>query len=65
MQLWQPGQQLLTDLDIKLGRLAASVKNTPCDQADIIRACDTADRIIISIMRQDQDHENKSRNYFT
>jgi hypothetical protein len=65
MQLWQPGQQLLTAFDIKLGRLAASVKNTPCDQADIIRACNTADQSIISIMRQDQDHEDKSRNYFT
>ncbi|PHM48379.1 MULTISPECIES: hypothetical protein [unclassified Xenorhabdus] len=61
MQPWQPGQQLLTDFDIKLGRLAASVKNTPCDQVDIIRACDTADRIIASMMRQDHDH--KSRYY--
>lgn len=65
MQPWQPGQQLLTNFDIKLGRLAASVKNTPCDQNAIIRACNTADRIIVSIIRQDQDHENKSRNYFT
>ncbi|WFQ79963.1 hypothetical protein PXH59_01860 [Xenorhabdus sp. SF857] len=65
MQPWQPGQQLLTNFDIKLGRLAASVKNTPCDQADITRACNTVDRIIVSIMGQDQDHENKSRNYFT
>ncbi|CAM3697213.1 hypothetical protein [Xenorhabdus thuongxuanensis] len=65
MQPWQPGQQLLTNFDIKLGRLAASVKNTPCDQVDIIRACDIADLLILSMMRQDQDHENKSRNYFT
>ncbi|MDE1494496.1 hypothetical protein [Xenorhabdus bovienii] len=63
MQPWQPGQQLLTNFDIKLGRLAASVKNTPCNQGDIARACNTADLIILSMMRQ--DHENKSRNYYT
>lgn len=26
MEPWQPGKQLITDFDIKLGRLAASVK---------------------------------------
>ncbi|WP_072061369.1 hypothetical protein [Xenorhabdus khoisanae] len=63
MQPWQPGQQLLTNFDIKLGRLAASVKNTPCSQAEITRACDTADLFILLMMRQDQDHGNKSRHY--
>ncbi|MDX7990841.1 hypothetical protein [Xenorhabdus littoralis] len=61
MQLWQPGQQLLTNFDIKLGRLAASVKSTPCSQGDITRACDTADLIILSMMRQ--DHEKPLRHY--
>ncbi|WP_338885350.1 MULTISPECIES: hypothetical protein [Xenorhabdus] len=61
MQPWQPGQQLLTDFDIKLGRLAASVKNAPCDQAEITRACDTADLLILSMMRQ--DHEKPLRHY--
>lgn len=53
MEPWQPGQQLLTDFDIKLGRLAASVKNRPCTPADIKRSCDTADLLILLMMRQD------------
>ncbi|EOH3237001.1 hypothetical protein Q4R84_16290 [Morganella morganii] len=59
MEPWQPGQQLLTDFDIKLGRLAASVKNRPCTPADIKRACDTADLIILSVMRQDHDERQQ------
>ncbi|EKT54635.1 hypothetical protein [Providencia rettgeri] len=52
---WVPGEQLLTDFDIKLGKLAASVRNRPCTSADIKRACNTTDQLILSIMRQDQD----------
>lgn len=52
---WVPGEQLLTDFDIKLGRLAASVRNRPSTSADIKRACNTTDQLILSIMRQDQD----------
>lgn len=52
---WVSGKQLLTDFDIKLGRLAASVRNRPCTEADVKRACDTTDQLIISIMRQDQN----------
>ncbi|HBV9098373.1 hypothetical protein Q4R79_15205 [Morganella morganii] len=59
MEPWQPRQQLLTDFDIKLGRLAASVKNRPCTPADIKRACDTADLIISSVMRQDHDEKRQ------
>lgn len=59
MEPWQPVQQLLTDFDIKLGRLAASVKNRPCTPADIKRACDTADLIILSVMRQDHDERQQ------
>lgn len=59
MEPWQPGQQLLTDFDIKLGRLAASIKNKPCTPADIKRACDTADLIILSVMRQDHDERQQ------
>lgn len=59
MEPWQPGQQLLTDFDIKLGRLAASVKNRPCTPADIKRSCDTADLIILSVMRQDHDERQQ------
>ncbi|MGO2336530.1 hypothetical protein [Providencia sp.] len=57
LQPWVPGEQLLTDFDIKLGRLAASVKNKPCTNAEIKRACDTADLIILLMMRQDQNEK--------
>ncbi|HCM62069.1 MAG TPA: hypothetical protein DIT05_05920 [Morganella sp. (in: Bacteria)] len=59
MEPWRQGQQLLTDFDIKLGRLAASVKNRPCTPADIKRACDTADLIILLVMRQDHDEKRQ------
>lgn len=59
MEPWQLGQQLLTDFDIKLGRLAASVKNRPCTPADIKRSCDTVDLIILSVMRQDHDEKRQ------
>lgn len=56
---WEPEEQLLTEFDIKLGKLAASVKNRPCAAAEIKHACNTADQIISSIMRQDQDGNRK------
>ncbi|EJD6109673.1 hypothetical protein G3577_06415 [Morganella morganii] len=59
MEPWQPGQQLLTDFDIKLGRLAASVKNRPCTPADIKHSCDTADLLILLMMRQDQNEKRE------
>lgn len=58
---WVPGEQLLTDFDIKLGRLAASVKNRPCTEAEIKHACNTADKIILSVMRQDQNEKKYHR----
>ncbi|EJD6041036.1 hypothetical protein AB7W40_09380 [Providencia rettgeri] len=58
---WVPGEQLLTDFDIKLGRLAASVKNRPCTEAEIKHACNTADKIILSMMRQDQNEKKYHR----
>ncbi|WP_167520924.1 hypothetical protein [Providencia vermicola] len=54
LQPWVSGKQLLTDFDIKLGKLAASVKNKQLTEADIKRACDTADLLILLMMRQDQ-----------
>ncbi|MEY0875207.1 hypothetical protein [Providencia manganoxydans] len=54
LQPWVSGKQLLTDFDIKLGRLAASVKNKQLTEADIKHACDTADLLILLMMRQDQ-----------
>lgn len=59
LQPWVSGKQLLTDFDIKLGRLAASVKNKQLTEADIKRACDTADLLILLMMRQDQN-ENRT-----
>ncbi|PLA34354.1 hypothetical protein [Morganella morganii] len=59
MEPWQPGQQLLTDFDIKLGRLAASAKNRPCTPVDIKRSCDTADLLILLMMRQDQNEKRE------
>ena len=32
---WEPGSQLLTDFDIKLGRLASSIKNKSCTDIEI------------------------------
>ncbi|EMB0751149.1 MULTISPECIES: hypothetical protein [Providencia] len=58
---WAPEEQLLTEFDIKLGKLAASVKNRPCTEAEIKRACNTADTIILSMMRQDQDERKYHR----
>ncbi|EMF4355750.1 MULTISPECIES: hypothetical protein [Providencia] len=58
---WVPREQLLTDFDIKLGKLAASVKNRPCTEAEIKHACDTAEKIILSMMRQDQDEKKYHR----
>lgn len=52
---WEPGNQLLTSFDIKLGRLASSIRNRPCTEAEIKHSCDTADRLILLMMRQDQN----------
>ncbi|HGJ5874366.1 hypothetical protein [Arsenophonus apicola] len=59
MQLlpWQPGQSLLTEFDIKLGRLTASIQHQPCSPTEIKIACDTADLIILLMIRQDQDEK--------
>ncbi|UBX48910.1 hypothetical protein LDO51_17510 [Providencia alcalifaciens] len=58
---WRTGEQLLTEFDIKLGKLAASVKNRPCTEAEIKHACDTADKIILLMMRQDQNEKKYHR----
>ncbi|MEY0337807.1 hypothetical protein AB7V82_14490 [Providencia stuartii] len=57
LQPWKPEERLLTDFDIKLGRLAASVKHKQLTEADIKRACDTADLLILLMMRQDQNEQ--------
>lgn len=58
---WRTGEQLLTEFDIKLGKLASSVKNRPCTEAEIKHACNTVDKIILSMMRQDQDEKKYHR----
>ncbi|WP_042844834.1 hypothetical protein [Providencia rettgeri] len=58
---WEPKEQLLTEFDIKLGKLAASVKNRPCAEADIKHACNIADQLILLMMRQDQDETKYHR----
>ncbi|MEX6257869.1 hypothetical protein AB6F89_07815 [Providencia hangzhouensis] len=58
---WVPEEQLLTEFDIKLGKLAASVKNRPCTESDIKHACNIADQLILSMMRQDQDETKYHR----
>lgn len=58
---WVSGEQLLTEFDIKLGKLAASVKNRPCTEAEIRNACKTADNAILSMMRQDQNEKKYHR----
>lgn len=46
---WQPGASLLSEFDIKIGRLACSVRNKTLTQEDINNACATADEIIESM----------------
>lgn len=58
---WQPGNQVLTSFDIKLGRLAFSVRNRPCTDAEIKHSCDTADRLILLMMRQDRNENRRMR----
>ncbi|WP_272536579.1 hypothetical protein [Providencia sp. PROV182] len=58
---WTPEEQLLTEFDIKLGKLAASVENRPCTEADIKHACNIADQLILLMMRQDQDETKYHR----
>ncbi|CNK74415.1 Uncharacterised protein [Yersinia enterocolitica] len=60
MQSWQPGKRLLTDFDIKIGKLSASVRKQQLTDQDIQRACSETDRAI-GRMIQGQDHEKRPR----
>lgn len=46
MLQWQPGKRLLTDFDIKIGKLSASVRKQQLTDQDIQRACFETDRAI-------------------
>lgn len=61
MLRWQPGTLLLSDFDIKIGRLSASVRKRTLTQSDIQRACDTADNAIVGMMRK--DHATRKRHH--
>ncbi|MEB6137207.1 hypothetical protein MXF19_20645 [Klebsiella pneumoniae] len=61
MLRWQPGVVLLSEFDIKIGRLSASVRKSTLTQSDIQRACDAADNAIAGMLRK--DHETRSRHH--
>lgn len=53
-KIWQPGKCLLSEFDIKIGRLSASVRKATLTQQDIDQSCAAADAIIEKL-RQDHD----------
>ncbi|HBY0123496.1 TPA: hypothetical protein ACQ8ZI_000713 [Klebsiella pneumoniae] len=60
MLRWQPGAVLLSDFDIKIGRLSASVRRRPLTQSDIVRACSDADSAIARMMRKDHGQQRST-----
>lgn len=60
MLRWQPGEILLSDFDIKIGRLSASVRKQQLTTADIERACQNADTAILRMMRKDHGQYQRS-----
>lgn len=60
MLRWQPGVVLLSEFDIKIGRLSASVRKRTLTQSDIHIACDTADNATARLMRKDHDQRKRS-----
>ncbi|MCA5919294.1 hypothetical protein LES60_06590 [Pectobacterium brasiliense] len=54
MQAWKPGECLLSEFDIKIGRLSASVRKKNLTQQDIDQSCADADSAIEKL-RQDHD----------
>ncbi|ATZ95332.1 hypothetical protein [Dickeya fangzhongdai] len=55
---WQQGARLLSEFDIKIGRLACSVRNKTLTQQDIDDACTDADEIIKSL-GENNDHRKR------
>lgn len=60
MLRWKLGTILLSDFDIKIGRLSASVRKRTLTQSDVVRACDEADNAIARMMRKDYDQRKRS-----
>lgn len=61
MQRWQPGALLLSDFDIKIGRLSASVRRKVLTPDDINRACRETDDAISRMMRKDHERPSDRR----
>ncbi|ASM01847.1 MULTISPECIES: hypothetical protein [Serratia] len=51
MQPWQPGARLLSDFDIKIGRLSASVRKATLSDDDIARASRVTDDAIAQLLK--------------
>nr|WP_085542533.1 hypothetical protein [Cedecea sp. NFIX57] len=62
MQRWQPGEVLLSDFDIKIGRLSASVRKKTLTRSDVESACSDADNAVRRMMRKDHDSSKRSAN---
>lgn len=58
---WKPGAILLTDFDIKIGRLSASVRKQTLTTSDIANACSNADKAIYRIMRKDHVQQQRHK----
>ncbi|WP_241679994.1 hypothetical protein [Serratia oryzae] len=56
MQAWKPGARLLSDFDIKIGRLSASVRKKQLSEEDIIRACRVTDDAIARVIKPRKGH---------
>lgn len=56
MQRWQPGMILLSDFDMKIGRLSSSVRKTTLTDAHIKRACRVTDDSIAKMIKPRKDH---------
>ncbi|WP_262215870.1 hypothetical protein [Serratia ficaria] len=61
MQRWQPGARLLSDFDIKIGRLSASVRKRTLSDDDITWACRVTDDAIARMIEPRKDHAKRSR----
>ncbi|MGB8665887.1 MAG: hypothetical protein WCD24_14215 [Serratia inhibens] len=61
MQRWQPGARLLSDFDIKIGRLSASVRKKTLSDNDISQACRVTDDAIAKMIEPRKDHAKRSR----
>ncbi|ORJ47835.1 hypothetical protein B2M27_24090 [Kluyvera intermedia] len=61
MLRWQPGAILLSEFDIKIGRLSASARRKTLTESDVANACDNADDAIRRMMRK--DHNDKRSTY--